>query len=140
MSRSLVQLLIIALLLAGCGRGGQAEERVAPVPTLPVAPPVFEDAHLAHGRTVWLGTCKGCHDIGVAGAPPLGAVDAWRPRIAKGRDILHHHALDGFFGPGGTMMPPRGGNDTLSDDDVKAAVDYMVAASSEPAAGAREPP
>lgn len=91
--------------------------------------PRFEQVGLQQGRQVWLGTCAGCHDIGVAGAPPLGDVAAWAPRIAKGVETLHAHAREGFFGPGGTMMPARGGNDALSDAEVAAAVDYMVAAS-----------
>ncbi len=43
--------------------------------------------------------------------------------------MLYTHALDGFTGPAG-MMPPRGGNTALTDDEVKAAVDYMVGKSS----------
>ena len=43
--------------------------------------------------------------------------------------VLHEHAINGHFGPKGTMMPPRGGNDALTDDEVKSAVNYMVAAS-----------
>jgi cytochrome c5 len=49
----------------------------------------------------------------------------WAPRIAKGFPALEAHALGGFNGEDG-IMPPRGGNDTLSDGDVRAAVAYMV--------------
>jgi cytochrome c5 len=121
--------LAAVLLLAAC-QGG------TPAPPAPAAaaaqPPQFDDPHLAAGRDVWIGTCKGCHDIGVAGAPKLGDAAAWAPRIANGTQTLYAHALQGYFGPGGTMMPPRGGNDRLSDANVIAAVDYMIAASRAP--------
>ena len=51
----------------------------------------------------------------------------WAPRVAKGKAVLYDHAINGFFGPDDTMMPERGGNPALSDAEVKAAVDYMVA-------------
>ena len=69
-----------------------------------------------------------CHAAGVAGAPKPGDKADWGPRIAQGSAILHKHAIEGFTGAKG-MMPPRGGGASLSDDDVKAAVDYMVAKS-----------
>lgn len=79
------------------------------------------------GRQVWQGTCIGCHADGLAGAPPVGDATAWAPRIAKGRPTLLRHALGGFFGPDHSMMPPRGGNPKLSDAEVGAALDYMLA-------------
>ncbi|OGB24996.1 MAG: hypothetical protein A3I66_03130 [Burkholderiales bacterium RIFCSPLOWO2_02_FULL_57_36] len=89
--------------------------------------PSFADPHLAKGRAIWLDTCKACHAAGFADAPPVHDKEAWRPRLAKGKKVLQQHALNGFFGPQSTMMPPRGGNGKLSDDEVKAAVDYMIA-------------
>jgi cytochrome c5 len=65
--------------------------------------------------------CSACHNTGAAGAPKKGDVAAWAPRISKGMDTLHNHALNGF-----NAMPAKGGNPTLSDDDVKAIVDYIV--------------
>jgi cytochrome c5 len=73
------------------------------------------------GKAVFDGTCTACHSTGVAGAPKLGDKAAWAPRIAKGKDALYHDALNGL-----NAMPPKGGNAALSDDAVKAAVDYMV--------------
>ncbi|MBS0316947.1 MAG: cytochrome c5 family protein, partial [Proteobacteria bacterium] len=49
----------------------------------------------------------------------------WGPRIAQGKDVLYKHALEGFTGAKGTM-PARGANPSLTDDEVKAAVNYMV--------------
>jgi cytochrome c5 len=68
-----------------------------------------------------------CHAAGVAGAPKTGDKSAWTPRIAQGANVLYDHALKGFQGKAG-VMPAKGGNTALSDDDVKAAVDYMVGA------------
>ena len=78
------------------------------------------------GRSVWLGTCRNCHEEGFADAPAVADTAAWAPRVAKGKPVLYGHALQGFFGPAGQMMPPRGGNPKLSDDEVRAAVDYML--------------
>jgi cytochrome c5 len=88
--------------------------------------PRFESRQLHQGRAVWLDNCEGCHAYSIAGAPLAGDADLWAPRIAKGMDALYESALEGFFGPRGTMMPARGGNEALSDDEVRAAVDYMV--------------
>ena len=81
------------------------------------------------GKSVFNKTCALCHAAGVAGAPKPGNKDDWGPRIAQGKDTLYKHALEGFTGTKG-MMPARGGSTTLTDDEVKAAVDYMVGLSS----------
>ena len=80
------------------------------------------------GREVWAGTCQLCHAEPATGAPQIGDAKAWAPRIEKGKPTLYAHALTGFTGPLGDEMPARGANEDLSDEDVKAAVDYMVAA------------
>jgi cytochrome c5 len=85
----------------------------------------FDDPSLAQGRVVWLGNCEPCHGYGVAGAPIPMQADDWRARIAKDEEVLHEHALNGFYGPDDTYMPPRGGNPQLNDDQVRSAVDYM---------------
>lgn len=79
----------------------------------------------AEGEKIFKGTCMMCHKAGVAGAPKVGDKAEWEPRIKQGKDVLYKHALEGFKGQKG-MMPSRGGNGTLKDDQVKAAVDYMV--------------
>ncbi|MGH8729396.1 MAG: c-type cytochrome [Burkholderiales bacterium] len=88
--------------------------------------PEFADPRLQLGRKIWLSTCRTCHATDLAGAPRITDKAAWAPRVKKGKDALYQHALQGLFGPAGTEMPPRGGNDALTDDEVKAAVDYMV--------------
>jgi cytochrome c5 len=77
------------------------------------------------GESVYQSSCMACHAAGVAGAPRLGDADAWADRIDQGIETLYTHSIDGFQGDTG-MMPPKGGNTSLSDDEVKAAVDYMV--------------
>ena len=79
------------------------------------------------GKKVFDGLCFSCHGTGLPGIPQFGDAKAWADRIAKGTSILYEHALNGFSGSSGIAMPPKGGNPALSDDEVKAAVDYMIA-------------
>ena len=89
--------------------------------------PRFGDARLAQGRSVWMGTCKNCHWLGVAGAPAVTDFNAWAQRIAKGKELLYNNALKGVRDEKDEIrMPPRGGNPRLTDEQVKKAVDYMV--------------
>lgn len=79
----------------------------------------------ADGEAVYNQACMACHAQGVAGAPKFGDAEAWAPRIEKGEETLYKHSIEGFTGETGTM-PPKGGFTNLSDEEVKAAVDYMV--------------
>ncbi len=87
----------------------------------------FTDSNLQQGRTIWIENCKGCHAYGTAGAPIPMIAEEWQVRVIKPRNMLYDHAINGFFGPDDTMMPERGGNPDLSDQQVKSAVDYMLA-------------
>ena len=78
------------------------------------------------GKAVFDGLCTACHSVPGIGAPVLGNAEEWAPRIAQGIDTLYNHAINGFTGAQGFMMPAKGGNPALSDEEVKAAVDYMV--------------
>ncbi|MFN2309413.1 MAG: cytochrome c5 family protein [Gammaproteobacteria bacterium] len=97
-----------------------------------IAPAAGADAtagmDLAQGKTVYEGKCQACHATGAAGAPKLGDTANWAPRIAQGMDVLVKHSIEGFKGSVG-FMPPKGGFISLSDDEVKAAVAYMVSQS-----------
>ena len=73
------------------------------------------------GKKIYEGTCVACHGTGVAGAPKFGDKAAWAPRIATGMDTLLKVALNGRG-----AMPPKGGNASLSKDEVHAAIEYMV--------------
>ncbi|MGB5707797.1 MAG: c-type cytochrome [Arenicellales bacterium] len=70
-------------------------------------------------------TCAACHNLGVAGAPSIGDRDAWSNRVTKDKEVLYRNAIKGFSGNHG-VMPPKGGFTNLSDDQVKAIVDYMI--------------
>lgn len=76
------------------------------------------------GEQVYNQFCGTCHRIGVAGAPVLGDQDAWAPRIAQGMDTLWDHTINGING-----MPAKGTCMNCSDDELRAALDYMVEAS-----------
>lgn len=137
---------VAAISLTGCGKKDAANEATgtttaasasAPAPqAAPAAPPAPvaaatpaasaaaaapSAADLAKGEKVYVATCQGCHGAGVLGAPKFGDKTLWAPRIAQGIDTLHTNAINGI-----RMMPPKGGNAALADDEVKAAVDYMV--------------
>lgn len=88
------------------------------------------DAALAGAESDYNQTCAACHSLGVAGAPRIGDTDAWKDRIARGNEVLFKNAINGYTGESG-VMPPKGGFNELSDDQVKAIVIYMVSRSSE---------
>jgi len=96
-----------------------------PVPT-PEPEPTAATAGI-DGEGIYNSACMACHMLGVAGAPKLGDAEAWAPRIANGIHTLYAHSIDGFQGATG-VMPPKGGRLDLSDDEIKASVDFMVEA------------
>lgn len=80
------------------------------------------------GKAVYDKACMACHAMGIAGAPKLGDAADWSARLAKGMDVLHSNAINGYTGDKG-IMPAKGGNPSLSDDEVKNAVAFMVESS-----------
>ena len=125
-------LVLVALLgLASCGTQGAATPAAtAPAPASPAAAaaPATASAENTVGKSVYGKVCALCHAAGVAGAPKPGDKADWGPRIAQGDALLYKHALEGFTGAKG-VMPARGTGASLTDDEVKAAVRYMVDAS-----------
>lgn len=101
------------------------EEASAGKPVVPEALQPDPVATMMSGPQVYNGACLVCHGAGVGGAPILGDAEAWASRIAQGNDTLYLHAIEGFTGSTG-YMPPKGARMDLSDDEVRAAVDYMV--------------
>jgi cytochrome c5 len=99
----------------------------APVEEAPAAG-ALADLDLAKGEEVYTKSCSTCHGMGIAGAPKIGDVAAWEARIAQGDETLVDHAINGYQGSAG-YMPAKGGFAFLSDEDVAAAVAYMVAES-----------
>ena len=96
------------------------ESRIAPVAKIEMQAG-GGDGGAKDGKTVYNTVCAGCHGAGVMGAPKFGDKGAWGGRIGQGMATLNNHAINGFKG-----MPARGGAASLSDDEVKAAVQYMV--------------
>ncbi|MES2319368.1 MAG: lipoprotein [Pseudomonadota bacterium] len=128
-TNTLLSLLIVAA-LAACGQKTDAPPAVVVAPAPVVAAPVVAAAPaivpasaevLAVGEKVYTATCAACHAAAVMGAPKLGDKPSWTPRMAKGAAALHTTAIEGL-----KLMPAKGGNPALKDDEVKAAVDYMV--------------
>lgn len=79
------------------------------------------------GVKVYNTACGVCHNSGVAGAPMLvDNLADWKERAAKGIDVVIGHAIGGYQGEKG-MMPAKGGQMHLSDEEVKAAVIHMLA-------------
>ena len=79
-------------------------------------------AHAASsGEKVYEKTCTVCHSDGLSGAPRLGNKPEWAPRIPKGKDALVESVRNGKG-----LMPPRGGNDRFTDEDLRAAVEFIV--------------
>ncbi len=97
---------------------------VTATPSTPEAPAMASTETSEEGKKVYDKTCFACHATGIAGSPKLGDKAAWEARIATGMDTLYATALNGKG-----AMPPKGGNVALSDEKVKAAVDYMVSQS-----------
>ena len=77
------------------------------------------------GEEVYNGMCVACHSTPGIGAPVVGKPEDWTARLEQGIETLYDNAINGFTGPQGFMMPARGGGQ-FSDEEVKAAVDYMV--------------
>jgi cytochrome c5 len=98
-------------------------ESNVPAAPAPGAAKAASAGSAAEGKAVYDQTCHVCHGTGLAGSPKFGDKAAWAPRIATGMETLYNAALHGL-----RAMPPKGGNASLSDAQVKAAVDYMVAA------------
>jgi c(7)-type cytochrome triheme protein len=95
-------------------------------------------AGLPNGKAIYDATCVACHSTGAAGAPKTGDAAAWGPRIKGGPQALYASALKGKG-----AMPARGGNASLSDAEVQAAVNYIISQSdsgkSAPAKAAEAP-
>ena len=81
----------------------------------------FEKTEIANGKDIYTRSCQVCHTTGAAGAPKLGDKNAWAPRIAKGTDAMFSSVLNGV-----NAMPPRGTCMSCSEDELRAAMQYMI--------------
>ena len=111
----------------GAADAPAASAAAAPAPAAGAQAPAATKGRLAAARSgeeVYQQACAMCHTAGLAGAPRTGDKAAWQPRLAQGKPTLYEHAIKGF-----RAMPAKGGNASLSDAEVKAAVDHLAAKS-----------
>jgi cytochrome c5 len=113
----------LGLFTVACGQAdnppassGDATTTLAPVAETATAQPVHP------GEKTYQNYCFSCHTPGLSGAPKTGDAQAWAPRIAKGADLLLATTIEGIP----PAMPPRGMCFDCSDEDLAAAIDYMV--------------
>jgi cytochrome c5 len=117
------------------GGGSGVGDRIAAIGKISVAVAMEESssddvapvevAAAVDGKQVYDAGCVACHGAGIAGAPRVGDIASWADRIVQGMETMVNHAVNGFQGSKG-MMPAKGGNPSLSDDEIRAAVKYMV--------------
>ncbi len=128
--KKLFGILLVSALVSGTAIANEEEiqSRLAPVGSTcmsgddcAAAPAPAAAAGPKSGKDVYGGFCTTCHGAGVMGAPKYGTAADWAPRAAKGKDTLYTHAINGF-----NAMPPKGMCAACSDDEIKAAVDYML--------------
>ena len=130
--RAVILAVTVALLsfAAFAGVKDQISERTSPTGEIcmagdPCAAAVVEVVSGPRsGQEIYDGNCVACHATGAAGAPKLGDVAAWAPRIGKGAETLYANAIGGI-----NSMPAMGLCGSCSEDDIKASVDYIIAQS-----------
>lgn len=101
--------------IAGCG-GSSGMDSAPTGPKLPELP-----AEFAAGKAIYDSGCASCHDSSRDGAPRLGYLSAWTRRLAQGEPLLVQHAIEGL-----DLMPAKGGNENLTEDEIGQAVRYMI--------------
>ena len=128
---SSIVLLLPFFIISGCDsdQKSPASKKSETMQTTPVATevpaPMVDQASLS-GEQVYKKSCVSCHGTGVANAPKVGDAAAWGSRIAKGNDVLYNSAKKGVSG---TAMMARGTCGACSDEELEAAVDFMVSGS-----------
>ena len=105
----LMSLLLMSSLIS-CGKSNSSDTATAEV-TAPSHP----------GAALYKANCKVCHAGGINGAPILGNIKMWGPRLGQGKETLVSHAINGFG-----LMPAKGGKTHLTDDQIATIVDYMI--------------
>jgi len=108
------------------GATGAAAQAAAQAAALLAAASQVAYGGTIDGSVIYQNLCAACHTNGVALAPMLTAA-GMGARAAKGTELLYRHAIEGFVGPDGGIMPAKGGNPALTDEQVEVAVDYMLA-------------
>ena len=124
-----IVLSVVVWPLSQLGKGGtdaggadEAELRILPVARVEMQKAaVAADGKPRSGEAIYNTICKACHDAGVAGAPKTGDKAAWAPRLATGQAVLLKSVINGK-----NAMPPRAGDSSLSDDELKSAVEFLT--------------
>lgn len=126
-----VALLLVVLIwpLSQMGKGGapvgnsdETDIRIQPVAKLQLQPAASPaDGKPRDGASIYGSICMACHATGVASAPKAGDKAAWAPRLAQGKEVLYKNALNGK-----NAMPPKGGAASLTEAELKAAVDHLI--------------
>lgn len=114
----LLAVTALAVLIWGCGNGAESSGASAPAGEQSAAAG-------ANGEEIYNNFCFSCHNPGLSGAPKLGDTEAWAPRIAKGKALLLEVTIAGVQ----PAMPPRGMCFSCSDEDLAAAIDFMISRS-----------
>jgi cytochrome c5 len=119
-------LVLLMLLATGCSEKEtthiqEAAPAQAPTETPAADKPADTRIASADGQKIYQTSCQACHATGAAGAPKLGDKDAWAPRIAKGNGALLSSVKNGL-----KAMPPKGACMSCSEDELRAAMEYMV--------------
>ncbi len=107
------------------GATGAAAQAAAQAAALKAAAANVAYGGTLDGKAIFDNLCTACHTNGVGGAPLLDHAH-WDKRIAQGKDTLYKHAMEGFTGPDGGVMPPKGGNPSLSEAQIHATVDWIT--------------
>jgi len=131
LSAALATLVLSVPILAADMSAEAIEERIQPVGNVYLEGDLPEEMTAASqpaaasgprdGATVYQASCFGCHGTGALGAPLKGNGEQWEPRLAQGMDTLLSHALNGF-----NAMPPKGTCTDCSDEEIAAAIRYMI--------------
>mgnify|MGYP006433501551 CR=1 FL=1 len=106
----------------------EIRERIKPEGNVSIAGQSAEEAQAAKapahrgGSEVYSAACSACHNSGAAGAPKIGDSGAWASRFEQDTETLYSHAINGY-----NAMPAKGGCGGCSDQEVKNAVDYIIA-------------
>ncbi len=116
----------LALLIVGCGDSSSTDAASSTSAASLTAPPV---SAAPDGEGIYNKFCFSCHAAGVAGAPKLGDVEAWAPRVAQGMDIMMKHVVEGM--PPG--MPAKGLCNQCSEEELAASLNYMLDSLPQPA-------
>lgn len=107
------------------GSTGAAAQAAAQAAALAKAASQVAYGGTLDGKVIYDNLCGACHTNGVGLAPTL-AQAKWSTRIAQGKDVLYKHAIEGYTGPDGGIMPPKGGNPALTEEQIHATVDWML--------------